>query len=144
MKYLVDTCVISELAKPAPDPHVLLWMAGCSEENLYLSVITFGELHKGIAKLAPSRRRDALHQWVEYELRERFGKRVLTITLPVVKIWGEIMGLAETRGYPMPAIDSLIAATGLAHDLIVATRNVTDMQDSGVSLYNPWEEDPQT
>jgi len=139
MKYILDTCVISELAKLIPDKKVISWVTQNNEEDFYLSTLTFGELHKGISKLFPSKRRAFLHQWVEYELKERFENRIIDIDLKVAKVWGEIQGQAELKGCPMPAIDSLIAATGAAHDLIVVTRNTSDMEQSGVSLLNPWE-----
>lgn len=139
MKYILDTCVISELAKLAPNKNVISWVTRNNEEDFYLSTLTFGELHKGISKLAPSKKKEHLHQWVEYELKERFENRIIDIDLKVAKVWGDIQGQAERKGRPMPAIDSLIAATGAAHDLIVVTRNTSDMEPSGVSLLNPWE-----
>lgn len=139
MKYLLDTCVISELAKTEPSKEVVSWVIGNNEEDLYLSCLTFGELHKGILKLPDSKRKENLHLWVEYDLKERFRNRIIVIDLKVAKIWGEIQGQAEARGKPMPTIDSLIAASGLTHNLIVVTRNIADMKQSGVSLFNPWE-----
>ncbi len=139
MKYLIDTCVISELAKAAPNAKVASWAAQIDEEEFYLSSLTFGELHKGIYKLLPSKRRERLHQWVESDLKERFRNRIIAIDLKVAKVWGKIQGKSEVQGHPMPAIDSLIAATGVAYGLIVVTRNTPDMERSGVSLLNPWE-----
>ncbi len=138
MKYILDTCVISELAKSAPNKKVISWVTRNSEEDFYLSTLTFGELHKGISKLPPSKRKENLHQWVEYELKERFENRIIDIDLKVSKVWGKIQGQAELKGRPMPAIDGLIAAVGVAHDLTVVTRNSSDMEKSGVSLLNPW------
>ena len=139
MRYLLDTCVISELAKPEPDEKVVTWATQNDEENFYLSSLTFGELHKGIAKLPSSKRKDNLLQWVEHDLKDRFKNRIIDITLKIAKQWGETQGICESQGRPMPAMDGLIAATGLAHDLTVVTRNIADMQQSGVSLLNPWE-----
>lgn len=139
MRYLLDTCVISELAKPEPDKKVVAWTTQNDEENFYLSSLTFGELYKGIAKLPPSKRKENLLQWVEHDLKDRFQNRIIDITLEVAKHWGETQGICESQGRPMPAMDGLIAATGLAHDLTVVTRNVANMQQSGVLLLNPWE-----
>ncbi len=139
MKYILDTCIISELAKPVPNKKVISWVTQNNEENFYVSTLTFGELHKGISKLPPSKRKENLHQWVEYDLKERFRSRIIDMDLRVAKVWGEIQGQSEVKGCPMPAIDSLIAATGVTHDLIVVTRNTSDMEQSGVSLLNPWE-----
>ena len=140
MRYLIDTCVISELAKTAPSQRVKAWAAEHDEGSLYLSVLTFCELHKGIAKLASSKKRERLHQWVEDDLRERFRNRVLDIDSRVAKVWGGVQGRLEVSGRPMPAIDSFIAATGVAHDLTVVTRNTAAMKFSGVSLLNPWDD----
>jgi len=138
MKYLIDTCVISELAKANPNKKVISWAMQNDEENFYLSSLTFGELYKGISKLPNSKRRENLHQWVEYDLKERFKNRIIDIDLKVARVWGEIQGESESQGNSMPVIDSLIAATGVAHDLTVVTRNTADMQQSGASLHNPW------
>ena len=139
MRYLLDTCVISELAKPEPNKKVVAWTTQNDEENFYLSSLTFGELYKGISKLPPSKRKENLLQWVEHDLKDRFKTRIIDITLKVAKQWGETQGISESQGRPMPAIDGLIAATGLTHDLTVVTRNIAGMQQSGVSLLNPWE-----
>ena len=138
MKYLLDTCVISELVKAKPSKKVASWVTKNEEANFYLSSLTFGELYKGISKLPDSRRRKKLSQWIEQDLKNRFAGKILDIDLTVARTWGEIQGASESAGSPIPAIDSLIAATALTHDLTVVTRNVTDMQQSGVSLLNPW------
>lgn len=138
MKYLLDTCVISEMIRQKPSNKVVDWITGENETNLFISVLTFGELHKGIEKLDQSKRKEELHSWVENDLKERFLSRTLSIDLLVAQVWGKIQGLAEKSGRSLPAIDSLIAATGIAHHLTVVTRNTADMEASGVSLLNPW------
>ena len=139
MKYLLDTCVISELTKTKPDKKVISWITNNDEANYYLCSLTFGELYKGVSKLPDSKKRKKLFLWIEHDLKERFAGKILDIDLMVARTWGEIQGASEAVGNPMPAIDSLIAATGLTHDLTVVTRNITDMQQSGVSLFNPWK-----
>ncbi len=139
MKYLLDTCVISELIKRMPNRNVVRWCEQVDDEELFLSVLTFGEIHKGIEKLSETRRKNELHQWVENDLKKRFEKRILSIDLNVAKIWGKIQGKAEKSGEPMPTIDGLIAATGKTYNLTVVTRNIDDMKPSGVLLYNPWK-----
>jgi predicted nucleic acid-binding protein len=138
MNYLLDTCLISELAKSEPHKKVVNWVLSENETSFYLSVITFGELHKGVEKLPESKKKDELRIWIEYELKNRFQNRTIGIDMHVSVIWGKILCAAEKKGKPMPAVDSLIAATGIAHDLTVVTRNVTDMRQSGVRLLNPW------
>jgi predicted nucleic acid-binding protein len=138
MKFLLDTCLISELAKVKPDKRVIDWLTNENETNFYVSVLTFGELHKGIEKLPESRKKEDLHIWVENDLKERFRNRIIGVDLNIFSIWGKVQGIAEGKGRPMPAIDALIAATGIAHDLVVVTRNAIDMEQSGVKLHNPW------
>lgn len=139
MNYLLDTCLISELSKSKPDKKVVDWVLSENETGFYVSVITFGELHKGIEKLPESKKKEELRIWIEGELKDRFQNRIIGIDMRVSILWGKIQCVAEKKGKPMPAIDSLIAATGIAYDLIVVTRNVSDMEQSGVRLLNPWK-----
>jgi predicted nucleic acid-binding protein len=139
MKFLMDTCVISEIIRPKPSSKVIAWIKKEDESNFFISVLTFGELHKGIEKLAESKRKEELHNWVENDLTERFLGRIIDIDIQVAMLWGKIQGVAEKAGKPMPAVDSLIAATGIAHHLTVVTRNTADMEESGVALLNPWK-----
>jgi len=139
MKYLLDTCVISELIKTKSNNKVINWINNNDEQDFFLSVLTFGEIHKGIAKVSDKFRKDKLHKWVEHDLKERFKNRIIPIDINVAKVWGQIQARAELDGKPLPTIDSLIAATGLFYELIVVTRNISDMQRSKVALLNPWE-----
>lgn len=138
MKYLLDTCVISEIMKQKPSGKVTKWIKNEDETNFFISVLTIGELHKGIEKLSESKRKEKLHNWVENDLKERFWNKIIDIDMQVAMIWGKIQGMTERVGKPMPAIDSLIAATGITHHLTVVTRNTSDMKESGVALLNPW------
>lgn len=139
MNYLLDTCVISELIRENPEPKVLNWVTEIPETSLYLSVLTFGEIHKGIEKLPESKKKDTLHKWVNSDLTVRFKGRIIDLNLDVAAKWGQIQGLAEKSGKPMPLIDGLISATAITYDLIVVTQNTKDMEGSGVSLINPWK-----
>jgi len=138
MNYLLDTCVISELIRENPEANVASWISGTPETSMYLSVLTIGDIHKGIEKLPESKKKDRLHKWVNSDLCIRFKNRILDLDLEVSTKWGQIQGKAEQVGKPMPLIDGLIAATALSHDLIVVTRNTKDMEQSGVTLINPW------
>jgi len=139
LNYLLDTCVISELVKPKPDPRVTQWVRSQDEENLFLSVITIGEIQKGISKLPNGRKKkQQLQNWLSNELRERFTDRILEITVGVALVWGQVLGVCEKRGASLPAIDSLIASQGIFHKMTIVTRNISDMDPSGVSLFNPW------
>ena len=138
MKYLLDTCVISEVIKPRADKNVISWMQNQDEESLFLSVLTFGEIEKGIEKAPDGARKRKLQLWVEEDLKKRFEGRIVPINIDVSVKWGAIQGNAELLGKPMPAIDGLIAVSGLVHNCIVVTRNVSDMEQSTVELLNPW------
>lgn len=139
MKYLLDTCIISELVKTKPNKKVVAWIKSCHEESFCLSALTIGEIQKGITKLRDSKRKKHLQSWIDSELKNRFSGRILNVNTEVAKKWGEIQGHAEKEGRILPAIDALIAATGICYGLIVVTRNTSDMENSGVSLFNPWE-----
>jgi len=138
MRYLLDTNVISELVKRDPHPKVLKWIDERNENDLFLSVITFGELQKGICKLYDKSRAERLQEWVHQDLTNRFQGRVLSLDLEVLSTWGKIQGISEQTGTPLPVMDSLIAATAIVHELTVVTRNVKDMKRCQASVYNPW------
>jgi toxin FitB len=138
VSFLLDTSVVSELVKKLPEEAVLDWLRRQDEESLYLSVLTLGELEKGIAKLRASARRDRLQNWVARDLATRFADRLLSVDVPVAARWGRLSGDAERRGTPLPVIDSLIAATALERGLAVVTRNVADFERCGVTCVDPW------
>jgi toxin FitB len=139
LNYLLDTCVISELINARPTESVIKWVASTDEKSMFLSVLTIGEIYKGIAKLLESKKKKMLQEWVSKELRQRFANRIIPVSLEIAQIWGEIQGNAERKGKRMPVMDSLIAATAIAHDLTVVTRNVGDMENSEVRIHNPWD-----
>jgi len=143
MKYLLDTCVISELVKKEPHPLVMRWMDAGDESKMYLSVLTIGELIKGITKLPDGERREKLQSWVSNDLAQRFGPRLLEIDAEISMVWGTLLGEAERRGEKLPVVDSLIAVSANVHDLIVATRNVKEMERCQVKVFNPWEIQPE-
>jgi toxin FitB len=138
LKYLLDTYVISEIIKPQPDDGVMSWLQNQDENNLYLSVLTFGEIQKGIEKARELVRKRKLQLWVEQDLKHRFEGRIITIDLDISVRWGAIQGVAELAGKPMPVIAGLIAVSGLVHNCIVVTRNIADMAQSSVELLSPW------
>ncbi|MBT3224644.1 MAG: type II toxin-antitoxin system VapC family toxin [Proteobacteria bacterium] len=135
---LLDTCVISEVARPAPDPSVLAWFSSLADEELWLSVISIGEIEKGKNLLEPGPRREQIHSWLE-GLVESFADRILIIDDQVARRWGAISALSQRAGRPRPPIDTLLAATALQHGLVLATRNVADFEGTGVNLVNPWD-----
>lgn len=139
MSWLLDTCVVSELIRPRPKASVVRWVRERDEGELYLSVVTIGELEKGIAKLPDASKRTLLEQWVRRDLAERFRNRLLTIDVGVASRWGTIAGASEARGQPLPVVDALIAATALLHDLVVVTRNTADLERCGARCFDPWQ-----
>ncbi len=138
MNHLLDTCVPSELVKRKPQQSVIDWITQVPENSLFISVLTLGELQKGIAKLIDLERRKKLQNWFDDELSPRFADRILDITPEIARAWGILQGKLEQQGQKMPVIDGLIATTALVHNLVLVTRNVADIQRSGVPIINPW------
>ena len=138
MRFLLDTCVISELVAKQPDSGLVEWIDSRAEEQLYLSVITIGEIKKGIEKLLDSGRRSELTKWLEEELLVRFKDKILPIDVNVMLVWSALMANLEQQGRRMPAIDSLIAAIAIQGKLDLVTRNKTDFEHTGVPVINPW------
>lgn len=138
MKYLLDTCAISELVKREPSKSFIEWIEVTNEDWLHLSVVTFGELQKGIEKLADAKKRRRLQDWVLKDLMQRFSGRIYDITIPIAAKWGSLMGQGERQGLPLPVIDALIAATAAVHDLTVVTRNTNHLERCGARVLNPW------
>jgi len=138
VKFLLDTCLVSELVKKEPNPKVMAWLDECDEQNLFLSVLTLGELQKGISKLVDGVKKENLQNWVEYDLAERFEGRILELGLSTALAWGKLQGETEQKGEKLPVMDSLIAATAAAHGLYVVTRNTSDLERCQAKVFNPW------
>jgi tRNA(fMet)-specific endonuclease VapC len=138
MNYLLDTCAISDLLSRRPDPGLVAWIDGVNEARLYLCAISIGEICKGIQKLPASKRKRTLSEWLEGNLPQRFRDRILPLDIAAMLAWGALTAGLETRGTPMPAIDSLIAAVALHNGLTLVTRNEADFAHSGVPVLNPW------
>jgi tRNA(fMet)-specific endonuclease VapC len=139
MKYLLDTCVISELIAKKPSTKVIDWIDNIEQESVYLSVITIGEIRKGIEKLPESKRKVSLQQWLNDELLIRFRGKILPVDTNVMLVWGELTGRLEIEGKRMPAIDSLIAAIAIHNNCSLVTRNEDDFKNVALSIINPWE-----
>lgn len=139
MTYLLDTCVISELAAKRPAPEVEDWLQGVDPESVFLSVVTIGEIRKGIEKVRDPKRKAVLDAWLHDELLIRFRSRLAVLDVGVFLEWGELVGRLENQGTPMPAVDSLIAATALHGRFVLVTRNEADFANAGVRRLNPWK-----
>jgi toxin FitB len=137
--WLIDTCLISESAKPEPDHNVERWLRQLPANRLWTSVIAFGELHFGVNFLDEGARRRSLVAWLGRQ-RAAFGDRCLAIDEPIARAWGELYAARQRMGCALPVADGLIAATALVRGLAIATRNVTDFSACGVQVVNPWVE----
>ncbi|MEF2277922.1 type II toxin-antitoxin system VapC family toxin [Deinococcus sp. YIM 134068] len=143
--FLLDTNVVSEEMNRRPDPSVVAWMQRVELETAFLSVISLGEIERGIASLerragGPTRRSRELAEWLTLALLPRFEGRILHVTLPIARRWGRMLDEQAGKGLPPPWGDTMIAATAAQHGLTVATRNTADFQALGVPFLNPWEE----
>jgi predicted nucleic acid-binding protein len=140
MNYLLDTCVISEFTRREPNPKIVQWIDELDESGLFLSAITIGEIKKGIERLpSDSRRKPSLTLWLNDDLLSRFAGRIYPLTIEVMLRWGSLVARLEAPGQVVSTLDSLIAATALAHHAIVVTRNEDHFRPAGVEIVNPWK-----
>lgn len=139
MKYLIDTCVISELRRPSPAASVLSWFDNCDESKIFISSLCIGELHHGISRLPDGKRKNDLLTWFN-QIKEAFSDRILPITDKTSIIWADMRTKAESNGTPLPVIDGLLAATAQENELIFVTRNTKDFAITGIIMHNPWIE----
>lgn len=138
--FLLDTNLVSELIRVRPERRVLQWIEAADEGLLYLSVLTLGEIRKGVAGLAQGKKRTRLETWLEVDLQTRFLGRVLPIDVAVANRWGLLAAQARTKGVSLPVIDGLLAATAIHYDLTVVSRNSSDFAGVQVPVVNPWTE----
>lgn len=137
--FLVDTNCISELTKQAPEKKVLNWFSSVNESALYLSVLTIGELRKGIELVPGNKRKQVLLDWLQHDLQIRFAGRLLPIDQNTAEKWGILAAEGKLHGRPLGTTDGLIAATALANDLVLVTRNVKDFTNHLKAMHNPWD-----
>lgn len=137
--FLLDTNVVSELITPKPDRNVIRWVEETDESILFLSVLTLSEIRHGVERLRLGRRRGRLESWLTVDLPARFQGRILPVHEAIAHRWGRASALASSKGKPTPVIDGLLAATALHHNLILVTRNDSDVAGTGVPTLNPWK-----
>ena len=137
--FLLDTNCISELVRPKPEPRVMEWMDATDEGLLYLSVLTLGEIRKGVAGLAQGKRRTRLETWLEVDLQARFSGRIMTIDSAIADRWGLLASESKRKGKVLAVIDGLLAATALHHNLTIVSRNTSDFTGMQVQILNPWK-----
>lgn len=138
MRLLLDTNVLSEVTRPAPNARVLNWLDGLDEDRSFISVVSIAEIRRGVALMDEGRKREALAEWLARDLPQRFEQRVLPVDELVALAWGDLMGLAKRSGRGLSSMDGLIAATAIAGELILATRNTKDFEGFGMELFDPW------
>ncbi|MGH9328225.1 MAG: type II toxin-antitoxin system VapC family toxin [Terriglobia bacterium] len=137
--FLLDTNIPSELTRLYPEPRVCRWLDEADDERLFFSVVSLGEILKGVTVLPEGKRRAELQQWLDETLRPWFLGRMLTVDEPIAERWGVLAGQCQLKGKPLKVADGFIAATALEHDLTIATRNTRDFDGLGVAVFNPWE-----
>lgn len=138
MSWLLDTNVVSEWVKPKPSAPVAGWLDEVDEDQVFMSVVTFAELRRGVELMPRGRRRELLERWVDDDLAVRFEGRILGVDLPVAEAWGHITAAATRRGRRLTTMDALLAATALTRDLTLVTRNTRDFEGTGAELFDPW------
>ncbi len=136
--FLLDTNVLSELTRPNPDPKILNWLNSIDEDLVYLSVLTLGEIRRGIELLTSAKKRAQLEAWLESDVRIRFEARILDVDRSVANRWGALLAKSKVKGRPLPVIDGLLIATALDHDLTFVSRHTSGAIAAGVSVFNPW------
>ncbi len=143
MSYLLDTCILSigRKANHSKSEKLKHWMDQHPENSYFISVISVGEIQSGISKLKQSEqdRKNILENWLILDLIPRFKHRILEIDLKTSSIWGQLRGEAQKRGYVLPVIDALIAASAIQHQMVLVTENIRDFQQIAVPLFNPFE-----
>ncbi len=137
--YLVDTNIPSELTRERPDARVAAFLARVGRTSVFLSVLTIGEICKGIAELPASQKRTGLQDWLDIEIRSWFAGRILPVTEAIAERWGNLAAAAKHTGMTLAVVDGIIAATALHHDLAIVTRNVKDFAGLGANVLNPWD-----
>ena len=136
MSYLLDTNIISEIIRPQPNIQIHKWLRTVPFESLFISVLTVGEIRRGIQRLGECSRKSRLIFWLEQELPMWFGKNILSVNQEIAERWGYI---TSVRGHQQHTIDNLLAATALTLNLKMVTRNVKDFNIPGLELLNPFE-----
>ncbi len=139
MNFLLDTNVVSEAMRKRPNARVLAWIAAQIEQSLFISAITVGELRRGSLLLDNGKKRKALLRWIETGIKAEFAGRILPVDTMVMEHWADLETSTVKTGRRLPVMDSLLAATALAHGLTLATRNIPDFEAAGVALLDPWK-----
>jgi predicted nucleic acid-binding protein len=138
VSWLLDTNVVSEWAKPRPEENVVAWLAAVDEDDVFMSVVSFAELRRGVELLGAGQRRERLTTWIAEDLTSRFDGRILDVDRRIADAWGRLMARSQRAGKVLTAMDAFFAATAESHDMTLVTRNTQDFANLGVPLHNPW------
>lgn len=138
MKYLLDTCVLSEPFRKKPDQRVIAWLRSVDQSSLYTPAVVLGEMRKGVEKMPTSVRKETLSQWLA-DYRRFYAENIVAFDADVAFMWGELVGRLQLNGLSLPVIDSQIAATAIHHRMTLVTRNIRDMQATGATIFNPFQ-----
>ena len=138
MRFLLDAMVVSEPAKPKPNSGVIAWLDEQVGPDLAISVLTIGELARGVARMAEGRRKRALRKWLADALAAQFAGRLIPIDGEVAYVWGELSADGDRGGRPLPVTDGLLLATAKVHELTLVTRNTADFDGRGIPILNPY------
>jgi len=136
--YLLDTCVFAEYSKPRPNSNVFDWIDAQEQEAQFISVLSIGEMQRGISRLPSSRRKNSLEAVLE-SIVTRFDRRIIQLDISILRRWGRMIGELELKGRKLPVVDSLIAATALEHDLTIITQNTSDFADTNALVLDIWK-----
>lgn len=137
--FLVDTNVVSEMIRPVPDATVVDWCRATKKEQLFLSVVSLGEIRKGLTIMPAGSRRDQIEKTINTLVPEWFSGRILPMSQAIAERWGVLEGQRQLLGRPLHVPDAQIAATALEYNVILVTRNVKDFQHLDLPIVNPWE-----
>ena len=137
MRYLLDTCIVSEPFKRQPNPHVIAWLRSVDQSSLFTPAVVLGEMSKGVEKMPASARRAMLEKWIA-DYRRFYADNIVAFDAEVAMLWGKLVGRLQLEGVSLPVIDSQIAATAICHGMTLVTRNVRDMQATGAQVFNPF------
>ena len=137
MRYLLDTCILREPFKRQPNPDVISWLRSVDQSSLFTPAVVLGEIRKGIEKMPAGVRRETLENWLA-DYRRFYADNIVAFDADAAMAWGRLVGKLQLEGRSLPVIDSQIAATAICHDMTLVTRNVHDMEASGVAIFNPF------
>ena len=139
MKYLLDTRLLAELVRAKPEEWVVNWFDILDEDEVCLSLLTIGEIIKGIEQLEDPGQKQRMYDWLNNDLLIRFYGRIVPLDMEVIAAWGKITAKMEASGKTISTVDGLTAATVLAKDLVLITRDVNIFTETGIQVSDPWQ-----